>query len=282
MKKALLSCVALALTCLVMDLSAQIRTPAPSPSSTLKQTVGLTDVTIEYSRPGKKGRDIYGGLVPYDEVWRLGANSATKFTFSEDVVLGGKDVKAGAYAVLAKPGMSNWTLMLYPYSSGNFGSYLQGDTEPIKVMAEVSNLKGAQIQNFMIAIDNITSNGASIWFGWDHTFAIVDLKVHTAKAVEKNIEQVMAGPSAGDYFNAAAYYASEGKNLEQALAWMNKSIDMGNERFWVLRQKSLIEAKLGKKADAITSAKKSLELAKKAGNKDYIRMNEASIKKWSM
>ncbi|NND09075.1 MAG: DUF2911 domain-containing protein [Saprospiraceae bacterium] len=272
------------MTMMVVDLSAQIKTPAASPSAKVMQTVGLTDVTVEYSRPGKKGRDIFGGLVPYDEVWRLGANAATKITFSEDVVLGGKDVEAGAYAILAKPGKSNWTFMLYPYNSGNFGSYLQGGVEPITVMGEAGTMSGSEtmIENFMISIDGMTSDGASIWFGWDNTFAALDLKVHTAKTVEKNIEQVMAGPHAGDYYNAASYYAAEGKNLEQALEWITKSVDMGNEKFWVLRQKSLIEAKLGKKADAIASAKKSLELAKKANNMDYIRMNEASIKEWSM
>ena len=231
---------------------------------------------------GKKGRDIFGGLVPYDEVWRLGANAATKITFSEDVVFGGKDVKAGAYAMLAKPGKSSWTLMLYPHTTGNFGAYLEGDVEPIKVMAEAATLADAQMQNFMIAFDNITSNSTSIWFGWDHTFAISEIKVHTDKAVAENIERVMAGPSANDYYGAAAYYASEGKDLEQALEWINKSIEKGNERFWVLRQKSLIQAKLGDKAGAIESAKRSLELATKADNKDYIRMNEASIKEWMM
>jgi len=284
MKRLLTACFAVAMTMMVADVSAQIKTPAPSPSAMVKQTVGLTDVTIEYSRPGKKGRDIFGGLVPYDEVWRLGANAATKITFSEDVMLGGKEVKGGAYAILAKPGKSSWAFMLYPYNSGNFGSYLQGNVEPVTISGETMTMPGdqAMIENFMISIDNITSDGASIWFGWDNTFAAVDLKVHTAKVVEKSIAQVMAGPGAGDYYSSAAYYASEGKNLDQALEWINKSVEMGNEKFWVMRQKSLIEAKLGKKADAISSAKRSLELAKEAGNMDYVRMNEASIKEWMM
>lgn len=282
MKKVLFLTLALVLSCGVISLQAQIRTPAPSPAATVTQTVGLTDITVEYSRPGKHDRDIFGGLVPYDEVWRLGANAATKITFSEDVMFGGQEVKAGAYAMLAKVGKSSWTLMLYPHTTGNFGAYLEGDVEPIKVMAETATMSDAHIGNFMIAFDNVTADGAAIWFGWDNTFALAEIKTHTKKAVEESIAAVMAGPSAGDYFGAAAYYASEDQNLEQALEWINKSIEMGNERFWVLRQKSLIQAKLGDKAGAIASAKRSLELATEAKNNDYIKMNEASIKEWMM
>ena len=281
MKKAFFTCLVVGLA-LGMTMEGQIKTPAPSPSNTYEQMVGLTKVTIEYSRPGKKDREIFGGLVPYDEVWRLGANAATKFTFSEDVVLGGKDLTKGSYAVLAKPGKASWSVMLYPYETGNFGSYLESDVEPVTVMTEVESMEDAQIENFMIMIDGITADGATILMGWDHTMAILPLKVHTDKAVQANIDQVMGGPTAGDYYAAASYYHTAGKDLNKALKWMNKSIEMGNERFWVLRAKSLIQAKLGDKAGAIESAKKSLELATEAKNNDYIKMNEASIKEWMM
>jgi hypothetical protein len=282
MKKVLFLTLALLLSFCVMSVQAQIRTPAPSPGAKITQTVGLTEITVEYSRPGMKGRTIFGDLVPYDAAWRLGANAATKITFSEDVMFGGKEVKAGAYAMLATPGKSNWTIMLYPHTTSNFTAYLDGSVEPIKVMAETATLADATIENFMIAFDNITSDGASIWFGWDHTFALAEIKTHTKKVVEESIAAVMAGPSANDYYAAASYYASEDKNLEQALEWMNKSIEMGNERFWVLRQKSLLQAKLGDKAGAIATAKRSLELATEAKNNDYVKMNEDSIKEWMM
>jgi len=281
MKKAFLTCLVVGLA-LSMTMQAQIKTPAPSPSNTYEQMVGLTKVTIEYSRPHMKEREIFGGLVPYDEAWRLGANSATKFTFSEDVVIGGKDLKAGSYAVLAKPGKESWSIMLYPHTTGNFGAYLESDVEPTTVMAEVGQMADATIQNFMILVDDVKSDGAVILFGWDKTMAALPLKVHTSKAVQANIDQVMAGPSANDYFAAASYYHSEGKDLDKALEWMNKSIEMGYDRFWVQRAKSLIQAKLGDKAGAIESAKKSLEMATEAKNNDYIKMNEASIKEWMM
>jgi tetratricopeptide (TPR) repeat protein len=134
----------------------------------------------------------------------------------------------------------------------------------------------------LIQFDQITNNSANMWVIWDKTAVPVEIKVETEKAVQASIDRVMAGPSAGDYFSAASYYLSEDKELDKALTWINKSIEMGNERYWVLRAKSLIQSKLGDKAGAISSAKKSLELAKEAGNMDYVKMNEDSIKEWMM
>lgn len=278
MKKILFICALFLGGVSVMD--AQIHVPAASPGSTVKQTVGLVDVTVEYSRPGIKGRTIFGDLVPYDKVWRLGANSATKITFSGDVTVEGAEVKGGAYALLAKPSRSSWELMLYPYESGNWSSYLEKDAAATVSVESVQ--MSETVDNFLIAFDGLKNDGAVLLIMWEKTVVPVSIEVNTSDAVEANIEKVMSGPSAGDYFAAASYYASEGKNLKQALTWMDKSIEMGNERFWVLRAKSLIQAKLGDKSGAIATAKKSLEMAKEAGNDDYIKMNTESIKEWSM
>ncbi len=280
MKKAFFTCILAALT--VLAIQAQIATPAPSPSAMLKQSVGLTEITVEYSRPSMKGREIFGALVPYDEVWRLGANQATKITFSEDVKVGGKPLEAGAYAVMAKPGKSSWDIMFYPYTTGNWVAYPGSDVTPTTVSTEAFMMDEMAIESFMIEIDQITNSGANIWFLWENTAAAVPVAVNTDEAVEASIAQVMAGPTANDYFAAASYYLAEGKDISKAREWITKAVDMGYNQFWVLRAKSLIEAKAGDKAAAIESAKKSLELAKEANNNDYIRMNEASIKEWSM
>lgn len=280
MKKAFFTCILAALT--VLTIQAQIATPAPSPSAMLKQSVGLTEITVEYSRPSMKGRDVFGGLVPYDEVWRLGANQATKITFSEDVKVGGKSLEAGAYAVLAKPGKSSWEFMFYPYTTGNWGAYPGSDVTPTTVSAEAFKMDQMEIETFMIEFDQITNSGANIWFLWENVATAVPVAVNTDETVEASIAQVMAGPTANDYFAAASYYLAEGKDMSKAREWITKAVDMGYNQFWVLRTKSLIEAKAGDKAAAIESAKKSLEMAKAANNNDYIRMNEASIKEWSM
>lgn len=267
---------------LTMQVNAQISTPAASPSAKVEQTVGLTQVTVEYSRPSKKDREIFGGLVPYGEAWRTGANAATKITFSDDVKLNGQDLKAGSYAVLTKPMEKEWKFMLYPYVSGSWGSYRDGDVEPIMFTAESAEMPFT-VESFTIAIGDLHNHGAKIWFMWDNVGATVNLDVHTDKTVEASIEKTMSGPTPGEYSAAASYYLAEGKDMNKALMWINKSIENDTrEKFWILRTKSLIQAKLGDVKGAMATAKRSLELAKEAGNNDYVRMNEASIKEWSM
>lgn len=263
-------------------LQAQIQTPAPSPGAKVEQRIGLVDVVVEYSRPSMKGRKIFGGLVPYDEVWRTGANSATKITFSDDVMFGGAEVKKGSYALLTKPGMKSWTVMLYPHNNTSFSSYLEAGVAPTtSVMAEVYEMpKGVNVESFMMGFDNLTNSSGDLYMLWDNVYVPVEIKVNTDKAVQASIDKVMAGPGAGDYYSAASYYYSEKKNLPQALEWINKSIAMGNEKFWVLRTKSLIQAELGDKKGAIATAERSLQLAKEADNKDYIKMNEDSLMEW--
>lgn len=283
MKKVVLSVFVICLAIASMPLQAQISVPAASPAATVKQTVGLVDITVDYSRPGMKGRTIFGDLVPFDKPWRLGANAATKISFSAPAMVGGTELKAGDYAILATPGRSSWTFMFYPYTTGNFGAYLGDGMEPAaKVMAEPASMGDIKIENFTFQFDEITNDGANLWVLWESTAVAIPIKVETDKAVQASIDRVMGGPGAGDYFAAASYYLSEEKNLDQALTWVNKSIEMGNDRYWVLRAKSLIQAKLGDKTGAIATAKKSLEMAKEAGNMDYVKLNEDSIKEWMM
>jgi len=273
------------LICLLMlatsFVQAQIQTPAPSPGAKVEQRIGLTDVVVEYSRPSMKGRVIFGDLVPYDEVWRTGANSATKITFSDSVTFGGAGVKKGSYALLSKPGKTTWTFMLYPHNSTNFGSYLESDVQPITITATPIKMPtGVKVESLMMGFDNLSNGGGDYYLLWDNIYVPVAIKVGTDKTVEASIAKTMAGPSSGDYYSAANYYYTEKKDLKQALTWINKSIEMGNEKYWVLRTKSLIQADLGDTKGAITTATKSLELATADDNKDYIRMNEASIAQW--
>lgn len=263
-------------------IQAQIVAPALSPLGKVEQRIGLTDVTVEYSRPSKKGRVIFGDLVPYDTPWRTGANSATKITFSEDVTFGGVNVPKGSYALLSKPGMKTWTFMLYPHNSTNFSSYLESDVQPLMVTVEAYKMpEEISVESLMMGFDNLTTESGDFYVLWDNVYVPVAIKTNTDAAVEASIAKVMAGPTAGDYYSAANYYFNSGKDLNQALEWINKSIAMGNEKFWVLRVKSLIQAKLGDKKGAIMTANRSLELAKEAKNDDYIKMNTESIAEWS-
>ncbi|MCB0558518.1 MAG: DUF2911 domain-containing protein [Lewinellaceae bacterium] len=283
MRKVLLklSAMLLLISFSALDLSAQIQTPAPSPSSELKQAVGLTDVTIVYSRPSVKGREIFAedGLVPYGKPWRLGANAATKFSFSKDVEILGTAMKAGDYAVLASPNANEWKFMFYPYESGSWNSYLE--KEPAATVS-VKPMKGdAHVESMTFNIANVQPTSADIVLSWAKTMVTLPLQVNTDDQVMASIERVMSGPSQDDYFAAATYYHESGKDLNQALAWVEKATAGDEPRFWQVRRKALILADLGKTEAAIKAATLSLKLAEAAGNEDYVRMNKKSIEEWT-
>ena len=258
----------------------QITTPAPSPAANIQQVVGLTGVTIEYSRPSMKGRTIFGDLVPYDKLWRTGANARTKITFSDDVKIGDQSLKAGSYAIFTKPGVTSWEVIFYTDANGG-GTPQEWDESKVaaKTTAEVYTMP-IDVQSFTITIDDLTNNGATLGILWEKSYVGVPFTVPTAEKAVKSIENVMAGPSGNDYFAAASYYFQEGKDLNKAKEWVDKAVASNDKAFWMMRQQSLIYAKMGDKAGAIKAAKKSLEVAEAAGNADYVKMNKDSLKEW--
>jgi hypothetical protein len=262
-------------------MNAQFKTPAASPMSTLTQEVGLTDVTIEYSRPSMKGRAIFGDLVPFDKMWRTGANKNTMITFSDDVRIGGSDVKKGTYAIFTKPGKAAWDVYLYT-DTENWGTPESWDDAKVAAKVSATPVKlPVTMETLLINVGNVNNNGASIQMIWENTLVAFDVEVPTKATVEKSIEALMAGPSARDYYSMAGFYLDEKDNLDTALEFIDKSISMNYEKFWTVRRKALIQAELGKYKDAIKTAKRSIELAKEAGNEGYVNSNMKSIAAWS-
>lgn len=268
--------------CLAMfQVSAQIETPAASPWSKVEQKVGLTTVTVEYSRPGMKGRKIFGSgdvLVGYGSLWRTGANGATKVTFSEDVKINDSELAKGTYAILSEPGASSWKVHFYPYESRSWSSYRE-KTPALSVMASPKTLNDA-VESFTIDFQNLKDDAAEIVVKWENTAVPMTVKVETDEVVMASIEKVMAGPSNNDYYNAANYYYNSGKDMEKALEWIQKATQVDSPRFWHVRREALILHKLGRTKDAIAAATLSRDLAQKAGNMDYVKMNEKSIAEW--
>lgn len=255
--------------------------PQPSPLGKVEQKVGLTDVTVQYSRPAKNDRVIFGDLVPYGELWRTGANENTKVTFSDGVVIGKDSLKAGTYAIFTKPGKDSWEVYFYNDYS-NWGTPENWDEAKVAAHVTTKALKLTEtVESFTIAIDAVQGTGASISIAWDKTKVVVPFNVPTDTKVMANIKKTMAGPSANDYFAAGQYYYTTKKDLAQALEWTNKGIELRPDAFWMWRQKSLIQAEMGDTAAAVETAKKGLELAQKAGNADYERMFNKSIAEWS-
>ena len=262
---------------------AQVKTPQPSPFSKTEQKVGLTDVSLEYSRPSMRGRTIYGDLVPFDKVWRTGANANTKITFSDDITINGDSLKKGTYAIYTKPKADAWEVIFYSDAS-NWGTPQTWDENKValKTTAKILNFPEMNMETFTILIDNLADGKtADLSFLWDDTIATVKLGVPTDAIAQASIDKIMNGPTANDYFSAASYYRKSGKNLKQALVWISKATELRKEAYWMMKEKSLILADSGNLKGAIEAAKASLEVATKAGNADYVKMNTDNIAKWS-
>lgn len=266
---------------LMFSVNAQIETPQPSPFTKIEQKVGLTDVTLEYSRPSMRDREVFGNLVPYGKIWRAGANKNSIISFSTDAVVGGKTLKAGSYAIFVIPSEKTWEIVFYN-DTNNWGAPKKLDDSKIAAKVKVETMKlPMKVETFTMSFDNLRNDSAELSMLWEDTMANVKFEVATDKAVTASIERVMAGPSANDYYAAAVYNISEGKDLNQAKEWMEKAMSMMKDpQFYQLRQQSLLYAKLGDKKKAIEVAKKSLEKSKEAGNDDYVKMNEDSLKEW--
>ncbi len=268
----------LALSLSAAEVTAQgLRTPAPSPTTTVKQDFALSSIELSYSRPAKKGRTIFGDLVPYGKVWRTGANSATTLTFGEDVTIGGKTVKAGKYGLLTIPGASDWTVILSKQLDVTSPAAYKQDQDLLRVTVPTAQLP-MSIENFTIMFGNITSSTCEIWMMWDQTFVALPVSVDVDSKVMAQINTIMS-QDGRPYFNAALYYMDNNKDLNKALEWFNKAAEQQPDAYWVLYQKASCLAKLGRKADAIATAQKSIELAKKGQNDDYVKLNEDLIRK---
>lgn len=265
----------------VISVNAQIKTPAPSPFSKVEQVVGLTDVTLEYSRPAMRGRTIFGNLVPFDKIWRTGANARTKISFSDDVTIDGDTLKKGTYAIFTKPTAESWDVYFYTdYAGGGAPQTLDDSKVALKTTVKTESMP-MPIQSFTVGFDDLTENSGVLGMLWENTYVGVKFNVPTDAIASKSIDAVMAGPSANDYFGAASFYRNSGKDLNQALTWITKATKMNKRAFWMMREKSLIQAAMTDKKGAIESAKKSLVVAEEAGNAAYIKMNKESIAEWS-
>ncbi len=282
MKKSFLSLITFLAAGLLSMAIAQIKTPAASPTAKITQNVGLTDITVEYSRPSVKGRTIFGGLVPFGEMWRTGANKNTIVTFSAPVKIGGKDLKAGSYSLFTVPGKTEWDIIFYT-DTENWGVPQKWDETKEAVRFKVkSESFPMNIESFMIDLGDLTNDGLVFGIGWEKTWVSFPIKLTTDEVVSASIQKTMAGPSGDDYYNAGRYYFEAGKDLKQAYDWIHKSNEMdgADPKFWKLRQESLVLAAQGKYKDAVAVAEKSKALAITAGNKDYERMNTDSIAEW--
>jgi len=273
MKKLFITAIA---ACGLFMAEAQLKTPAPSPTQTIKQDFALSSVELSYSRPGMKGRTIYGELVPYGKVWRTGANQATTLTFGEDVMIGGTKVKAGKYGLLTIPEKKEWTIIITKQLDVTSPAAYKEDMDVVRVIASTEKMSD-KMETFTIEFANVTPNKCDLEMKWENTAVKLPISVDVETKVMAQIDQLMNKDNR-PYFNAAMYYMDNGKDLNTALGWFDKAVEAQPTAYWIQHQRANCLAKLGKKAEAKMAAEKSKELAAAAKNDDYVKLNEKLLK----
>lgn len=260
----------------------QITTPRLSPDSKLIQTVGLTELEIAYSRPGKRDRVVFGDVVPFDEIWRTGANKNTTLSTSSELIFGKDTLTKGTYSLYTKPMKNEWELYFYK-TTDNWGTPEPWEEDQVALVIKAKVSSSMETETFTISIDKIDLNGASLSFTWDKTTVSFPFTVPTQTLVNSSIKRALSGPSGRDYYLAADYYYNEKLDMKQALEWINMCIEKEGENaaFYIYRKKALIQAELGDYKSAVSTAKISLERAEKAGNASYVEQNKKSIDEWS-
>ena len=265
----------LVFTCGLLAQTPKVDFPAASPACTLKQHVGLTDIEIVYSRPGVKGRPIFDGLVPYGQVWRTGANNATKITFSTPVKLNGAEIPAGTYALFTIPGETEWTIIISKDTAASIFNYNQ-TSDLVRVKATPVKLSQT-IETFTIEFTDIRDESATLNLLWEKTLVPVKIEIELTGKLVPQIEAVMsAAEGRKPYYQAALFYYDHGQDLQKASKWIDAAI-ADRETYYIVHLKAKILAKLGDKEGAIAAAKHSTELAIKAKDTGYVKLNEDLI-----
>lgn len=249
-----------------------LKTPSASTSQTVKQEFGLGSIELSYSRPNTKGRTIFGDLVPFGAVWRTGANTATTLTFSEEVIIGGKNIPAGKYGLLSIPGAAEWTIIITKQLDVTSPSAYKKEMDVVRVTVPTVAMPYA-IESFMIFFENVSSNSLELMMIWEKTAVSLPIKVDIDSKIMAQIDNLMNSENK-PFFNAAMYYIDNNKDLNKAAGWLEQATTQTPNAYWVWYQKARCLALLGKKSEAMTASVKSLELAKAGKNPDYVTLNE--------
>lgn len=260
-------------------ISAQIKSPQPSPTATITQKVGISNISVEYSRPGAKEREIFGGLVSYGKMWRTGANKATKITFNENCVFGGAKVKKGSYSLFTIPGEKEWTVVLNKNTElWGVGEYDEKN-QVCSIVSKAIETKDFT-ESFTIDFGTFQSFSAIMSLKWANTKIDIKIESLAAKKLEKQyLELLTKGPSASDYYNGAKFFADNTSEYEMALEWINTAIDKRPDAFWMQFHKARILKKMGNKKESISVAEEVIALAKeKKDDYGYIKRSEDLIK----
>jgi tetratricopeptide (TPR) repeat protein len=243
----------------------------------VKQRVGLTDVEVDYSRPNKSGREIFGGLVPYDKLWRTGANAVTKIKFSKPVTLGGKQIPAGEYALFTIPTASEWTIIVSKDAKVQSAADYKQENDAARITAKQEPNPNT-VETFTISLGDVKGASATLNFFWDQTRVPVKLTTDDVEEVSKQLEAAAGSNTSLDprtAYQAAAFYYDNNKDMNQAAKWIDQALEKNADAYFMHYKKAQIQEKLGNKKEAIASAQKAIDILKKAKVPDDSAINNA-------
>ncbi len=266
----------------MLSVRSQPTYPKASPFSKIEQQIGLTSLNIEYSRPAVRERQLFGKLVPYGRIWRVGANESTKFSTNKEISILGNRLAPGTYALYAFPEEDVWEVVFHKntthWGDGRTAYDATEDAFRVRIKPQ-ENIEWQE--NFLISFDSISHNGAVMQWKWGTRKLSVPIETGTQKEMLLAIEEHMKGsPTAQDYYEAARYFQEEGIAHKTALVYLEKAISLGGETYYYYRVKSLVEAAMKNYNEAIVSAQRSLTLAQEEGKDEFVRMNQENIARW--
>lgn len=279
-----LSFLTILLLLFVVTSKAQLLYPKASPHCIINQQAGLTSFTIDYSRPAARGRKVFGHLVPYGRIWRVGANESTKFKITEEVEVMGNTLPAGIYALYAFPEKEEWEVVFHSNIShwGDGRDNYNPDEDVFRIKVVPEKIKDFQ-ENFTITFNEINYDTLFMDWEWEYTRIRIPIKLGTH---EKMMEQITVSlrnqPDAITYYHAARYFEEQKTDADQCIEWLDKAEALEGPSYYVSRVKSLCYARLGDYQKAINEAVKSKDIAASLGKDEFVRMNDENIKKWSL
>ncbi|WP_262248649.1 DUF2911 domain-containing protein [Parapedobacter soli] len=250
---------------------AQLKLPPASSSQTVTQSLGIGTVTLKYNRPNINGRKIFGALVPFDEVWRTGANRIPTLTFDGPVTIAGNQLEAGTYGLLTIPGKSKWTIILSK-NSEQWGAYTYKQEEDIFRFDVTPERLKKPVESFTISFSDVHPQRSRLNIAWDRTAVGFDLVVNQDAEIMASIAEAMKGEPK-PYFQAAQYYYNNGKDIQKAVEWINEADKSPNPATYIKYWKARIQLKAGDREGAIATATQGVELAKQQNNAEYVKLN---------
>jgi hypothetical protein len=272
MKKQLAIAFAAALLCFSQVDAQSIPFPQPSPGTTISQNFATSKIELNYSRPSARGRKVFGDVVPFGKFWRTGANSASVITFGEDVTINGTEVKAGKYGLLSYPNATEWIIVLTKDLTVSSEDAYKKENDVARFTVKTENLND-YVETFTIEFANMRNDKVDIMLKWENTAVRLSVVSFYDQRLSKQITEIMAKDTR-PYFGAANYYYENNKDLNQALAWVNKAIEANPAAYWVWLLKAKIQKGLKDYNGAMESSNKSMALAKEGGDDAYVRNNE--------